>query len=142
MVAMLTASEAPIHDPDITLHLQSHDLDLTPTNDFDSTMRDANFAVLTTLTDYDTDTQRFDLGSVLGVTGRALEVNPQIHVVTKSAIPIGLVDELRRDLGSKNIYFSPEFLIKGRALHDRLNPSRIIIGGDNDASCEFAGMLA
>lgn len=141
-IAMLTASESPILDPDITLHLQSHDLDLTPTNDFDSAVRDAKFAVVATPTDYDPATHRFDVGSVRAVTKRAIEVNPQINVVIKSTIPIGLVDELRHDLGSENIYFSPEFLREGRALHDNLNPSRIIIGGDNDACREFAGMLA
>ena len=141
-IAMLTASESPILDPDITRHLQSHDLDLTPTNDLDSAVRGAKFAVVATPTDYDPATHRFDVGSVRTVTKRALEVNPQINVVIKSTIPIGLVEELRYDFASENIYFSPEFLREGRALHDNLNPSRIIIGGDNDACREFAGMLA
>ena len=141
-VAMLTALASPILDPDITYHLQNHDLDLTPTTDFDSAVHDAKFAVVATPTDYDPDTHRFDVGSVRAVTKRALEVNPQINVVIKSTIPIGLVDELRQEFGSDNIYFSPEFLREGRALHDNLNPSRIIIGGDNDACREFAGMLA
>jgi UDPglucose 6-dehydrogenase len=141
-VAMLAALESPILDSDIALHLQNHDLDLTPTTDFDLAVRDAKFAVVSTPTDYDPDTHRFDVGSVRAVTKRALEVNPRINVVIKSTIPIGLVDELRQELGSENIYFSPEFLREGRALHDNLNPSRIIIGGDTQACREFAGMLA
>ena len=141
-VAMLAASQSPIFDPDVSFHLRNHDLDLSPTTDFDSAVSDAKFAVVATPTDYDPETNRFDVGSVRAVTKKALDVNPEINVVIKSTIPIGLVDELRKEFGSRNIYFSPEFLREGRALHDNLNPSRIIIGDDNDACREFAGMLA
>ncbi len=140
-VQMLLRSESPIVDPDISRHLSEHELQLSPTTDFDEAVRSSEFAVVATPTDYDPDTNSFDVTSVRSVVGRALDVNPEINIVIKSTIPIGLVDELREELGSDKIYFSPEFLREGRALHDNLYPSRIIIGGDSKACREFTSML-
>ena len=97
--------------------------------------------MIATPTDYDPVTNQFDVSSVKAVVQEALLVNPKINVIIKSTIPIGLVDELRKELGSERIYFSPEFLREGSALRDNLNPSRIIIGGDDETCREFTQML-
>ena len=91
-------------------HLRDGELQLSPTTDFDEAVRVSEFAVVATPTDYDPDTNSFDVTSVRSVVGRALKVNPEINVVIKSTIPIGFVDELRVEFGSDRIYFSPEFL--------------------------------
>jgi len=141
-VAMLAALQSPILDPDISHHLANNSLKLSPTTDFDSAVKNARFVVVATPTDYEPESHRFDVSSVRAVTKKALEINPETNVIIKSTIPIGLVDELREELRSDSIYFSPEFLREGRALYDNLNPSRIIIGGNTAACREFAGMLA
>ena len=141
-VEMLRNSVSPIVDPDITHHLETQDLNILPTTDFDQSVSDSKFVVVATPTDYDPDADQFDVSSVRAVVTQALAVNPEVNIVVKSTIPIGFVDELRKELGSENIYFSPEFLREGSALHDNLHPSRIIIGGNSETCHEFAGMLA
>ena len=141
-VEMLRNSVSPIVDPDITHYLETQDLHLFPTTDFDQSVSDSKFVVVATPTDYDPDADQFDVSSVRAVITQALAVNPEVTIVVKSTIPIGFVDELRKELGSENIYFSPEFLREGSALHDNLHPSRIIIGGNSETCHEFAGMLA
>ena len=141
-VEMLRNSVSPIVDPDITNYLETQDLNLLPTTDFDQSVSDSKFVVVATPTDYDPDADQFDVSSVRAVITQALAINPEVNIVVKSTIPIGFVDELRKELGSENIYFSPEFLREGSALHDNLHPSRIIIGGDSETCQEFAGMLA
>jgi hypothetical protein len=48
---------------------------------------------------------------------------------------------LRRDLGSDNVFFSPEFLREGRALNDNLYPSRIIVGEPGPRGRQFADLM-
>ena len=70
-VQMLLRSESPIVDPDISRHLGDHELQLSPTTDFDEAVRSSEFAVVATPTDYDPDTNSFDVTSVRSVVGRA-----------------------------------------------------------------------
>ena len=102
----------------------------------------SDFIVIATLTDYDVATNRFDTSSVRAVAHKARQVNPAATIIVKSTIPIGFFDELRQELDCRNIFFSPEFLREGRALHDNLYPLRIIVGGDTKRCRIFADMLA
>ena len=133
---------SPIVDPEISEFLASKDLDLTATLDFDSAVSASDFVVIATPTDYDVAKNSFDTSSVRAVAAQARRVNPAATIIVKSTIPIGFIDELRRELDCQNIFFSPEFLREGRALHDNLYPSRIIVGGDSSACRTFAEMLA
>ena len=141
-VDLVTDRKSPIVDPDISAFLSERDLDLTATQDFDAAAKASDFVVIATPTDYDVARNSFDTSSVREVARQARNANEHATIIVKSTVPIGFIEELREELGCQTIYFSPEFLREGRALHDNLYPSRIIVGGRSEACRKFANMLA
>ena len=146
-VASVNARRSPIRDDDIEQYLAQRQLDLTATTDAHAAYRAADFVIVAVPTDYDDATQRFDATAVEDVIRTVLEVNPEANIVIKSTVPVGYTAAIRQRLRCKSILFSPEFLREGRALHDNLYPSRIIVGTDlADAELvatakEFAALL-
>lgn len=140
-VDMVNAGRSPIADRDIEEFFASRLLDLTATTNSAAAFEDADFIIVATPTNYDSDTNYFDTSSVEMVVSEALEINKTAHIVIKSTIPVGFVQELRTQLGKDRIMFSPEFLREGRALYDNLHPSRIIVGATTGAAHKFAELL-
>lgn len=140
-VEQVNRRESPIIDTELQAYLTSHPLDLTATLDKDKAYADASFVVVATPTDYDPVTNYFNTDSVEAVTADALAVSPDATVVIKSTVPVGFTAALRERHPGASIIFSPEFLREGRALHDNLHPSRIIVGSDTDAGRQFARLL-
>ncbi|MGL5927907.1 MAG: nucleotide sugar dehydrogenase [Dermatophilaceae bacterium] len=141
-IAMLRERRSPIEDPDIAERLTSSAFRMRLTTDPDEAYRGADFVVVATPTNYDERTNFFDTGSVEQVAGDVVRANPAATVVVKSTVPVGFTAGLRRQLGTERIVFSPEFLREGRALHDNLHPSRIVVGDRGPAGREFAALLA
>ena len=133
---------SPIIDPEISNFLRKKHLDLTATLEFDIAVSASDYVVIATPTDYDVATNSFDTSSVSLVAKQARLINPAATIIVKSTIPIGFIEEMRRELNCQNIFFSPEFLREGRALNDNLYPSRIIVGGNTLACQTFAEMLS
>ncbi|WP_375700190.1 nucleotide sugar dehydrogenase [Pseudophaeobacter sp. TrK17] len=140
-VDMINARECPIVDAELEAFLADKPLQLEATLDTEVAYRDAEFVIIATPTDYDTDNNYFDTSSVEAVISQVLQVNPQAMIVIKSTIPVGFVQRLRDELGINNLMFSPEFLREGQALYDNLHPSRIIVGSQSEAARRFADLL-
>lgn len=141
-VDALREGRSPISDPDIEARLARGDLRLDLTTDPEAAYRGAEYVVVATPTNYDERTNYFDTSSVEQVAGDVVRLAPDATVVVKSTVPVGFTAGLRRRLGSERILFSPEFLREGRALHDNLHPSRIVVGDRGERGAAFARLLA
>jgi len=132
---------SPINDADIQRFLQEETLNLSSTTDADAAFTNADLVIVATPTNYDPELNYFDVRSVEACIGQARATAPDADIVVRSTIPVGFVEKARRKFNSERIFFAPEFLREGKALHDNLYPSRIVVGDRGAFGQYFSRLL-
>lgn len=146
-VELLNNGKSPIVDREITAFLDGnasgeHPLDFHATLDPAEAYTGADYAVVATPTNYDSERNYFDTSSVEAAIEAIREHAPEAWIVVKSTIPVGYTARLRERLHDDHILFSPEFLREGHALYDNLHPSRIVAGAPQDDPAAVAAAKA
>jgi len=130
-IEALTAGRMPFHEPDLPEVLERNRERIRYTLDADD-LADADvlFICVQTPPTYSGDA---DLSYVWTALDDLPLVDRRQLLVMKSTVPVGTGEKVRAALEARGLtnvgYVSnPEFLAEGRAVHDFVNPDRIVIG--------------
>ena len=127
-VELINNKKSPIVDKEIEEYLANKKLNLIATVDGDNAYKQSDLVIISTPTNYDSKTNKFDTSSVESVIEQVKRVNPKAWIIVKSTVGVGFTLNARKEHKYDKILFSPEFLREGKALYDNLYPSRIVVG--------------
>ncbi len=132
-VELINSHKSPLQDKEIEEYLKMKTLNLRAGLELLKELKDADYVIIATPTNYDPDKNYFDTSSVENVIENVIQVNAKAVIVIKSTVPVGYTMRLTEKYKQGNFLFSPEFLREGQALLDNLYPSRIVVGAPKGA---------
>ena len=138
----INSGKPSINDSDINLFCHDQSFSIKATDNKKEAYHEADFIIICVPTDFDEESSSFDTSILENVLDDAITNNSDALVIIRSTIPVGYSDQAREKYQTKNIIFSPEFLREHSAMHDVLNPSRIIVGNDSELSTDFAELIS
>ena len=141
-VDALNARKSPIIDTMLSQYLVEKELNLSASTDLKTSVNGADYVIISTPTNYDEETNFFDTSLVESVIRQVIQNEPNACIVVRSTVPVGFIEDVRMRFQTDAVIFSPEFLREGKALHDNLYPSRIIVGEQSKRAELFAQLLA
>jgi len=127
-VDLINSKISPIKDDLLQQYLVEKELDLKATTIPSDAYSEADVVFIAGPTNYDEKTNYFDTSIIEQILDDITNYNNDVIICIKSTIPVGYIDNIRKEFPNVDMLFSPEFLREGKALYDNLYPSRIIIG--------------
>lgn len=125
-----------INDPCIKKYIADNKLKLKTMN-LNDALIDRNYIFICVPTDYDENRECLNTTLIESSIKNILKINNNAIIVIKSTIPVNYTCKLIKKFNYKKIIYVPEFLREASAFDDVLNPSRIIIGGENKYTIKY-----
>ncbi len=148
-IERLKRGEVPIHEPglDALLHRNAEAGRIEFTTDAARGVEHGLFQFIAVGTPPDEDGSA-DLRHVLAAARTiATHMSRNTVVVTKSTVPVGTADKVRRQIETTlaergaalefNVVSNPEFLKEGAAIADFMKPDRVVVGTDDPATADL-----
>ena len=139
-VDQINNRKSPIEDKEGSRYLAEKKLNLRAVSDFPN-LKDFDFIIIATPTNYSPETNYFDTSSIKSCLEEIKKQKYKSTVIIRSTTPVGFTKSIQKKYPNQEIIFVPEFLREGRALHDSLHPSRIVVGSSSDKAKSFAKLL-
>ncbi len=139
-INLINHKKSPIEDKEASEYLSQKNLNLKGVSELPS-QDDFDFVVIATPTNYDPDTNYFDTSTVESCIENLHSQNSKATIIIRSTLPVGFVEGIQKNYPNQEIISIPEFLREGKAFHDSLYPSRIVIGSHSDQAKKFAQLL-
>ena len=139
-INLINNKKSPIEDKEASKYLSEKKLNLQGFSEFPS-QDDFDFVIIATPTNYDSDTNYFDTSTVESCIENLHSQNSKATIIIRSTLPVGFVERVQKKYPNEEIIFVPEFLREGKAVHDSLYPSRIVVGSHSDQAKKFAELL-
>ena len=140
-IKKINEGKIPISDNELSKYLKKYTSNIEATYIIKDTFKQADFAVICLPTNFNEKNKCFDTQVIDNSIEEILRQNKKCAIIIKSTVPIGYTSNLKEKFNYKKIYFSPEFLREGSALHDNFYPSRIVIGGKTKLAREFVSLM-
>lgn len=137
-ISLINQKISPIADDYIEQAFEEDNLNLKATLDQVQAYKQADYIIIATPTNYDSETNCFDTSSIESVIAEILPLNNTATIIIKSTIPVGYTAQVKAKFRTEQIVFAPEFLREGKALYDNLYPSRIIVGEKSERAEKIA----
>jgi UDPglucose 6-dehydrogenase len=144
-IERLRRGDVPIYEPGLEELIARNAERLSFTTEVDEAIDGAEFVYVAVGTPptYSGDA---DLSAVWTVIDELPEVEHRIVVCMKSTVPVGTGEKVRHRLDGRGLahvgYVSnPEFTAEGTAVHDFMEPDRIVVGAFDDADGDAVAAL-
>ena len=139
-VDQINSNISPVEDLEASRYLSEKELNLKAVSKFPNLI-DFNFIIIATPTNYNPETNYFDTSSIESCIEEVEKQKFKTPIIIRSTLPVGYTLDIQKKYPNQEIIFVPEFLREGKALHDSLYPSRIVIGSSSDNAKSFANLL-
>ena len=90
-VDAINKKKSPIIDAELSEYLAQKDLNLSASTNLKTSVKGADYVIVSTPTSYDEKTNFFDTSSVEAVVEQVMECESSANIVIKSTIPVGLL---------------------------------------------------
>lgn len=131
---LITKQILPFDDDSLSEIWSNSKLDIDMCHSQELLVEASEIIIIALPTNWDIGQSRLNTDAIESVVDSIIKQKSDAIIVIRSTIPVGFTKKLQERYQNSSILFMPEFLREGHAYYDMVNPTRIIIGGDEATS--------